>query len=251
MGAYMPSGVPVLRDYRNPGDGAVPVRCTGCPIRDRAVCSLCSADELAKLDAIKSYRTYTHGAEIIGLGEDIEFVASIVTGVVKLTKTLADGRTQMVGLLFPGDFLGRAQTGPAEFDAVAANDVTLCCFSRTPFRRLMHETPNLEDRLLEMTMDELDSAREWMLLLGRKTAREKVASFVQMLWHRTGASQSDEGGEIALPLTRAEIAEYLGLTIETVSRQMTKLRGDAIIDFTSARNVRVLDMEALEEAAGS
>ena len=230
--------------------GSVPVRCEACPIRDRAVCALCEPDELRQLDSIKFYREIDAGAEVIGAGEDAGFVASIVTGVAKLTKTLADGRTQMVGLLFPGDFMGRARRGAAEFDAVAATDLRLCCFSRAPFQRLMAETPHLESRLLEMTLDELDSAREWMLLLGRKTAREKVASFIRLLANRAHGDRGPAQREITIPLTRAEMAEYLGLTIETVSRQMTKLRSDSVIDFANARSVAILDRDALEEAAG-
>ena len=227
------------------------VRCGDCPIRERAVCAYCSGEDLSTLDSIKAYRDYGPGREIMAAGEASPIVGSIVKGVVKLTKTLPDGRTQMVGLLFPGDFVGHAMRPQAEYDAVAANDVTLCLFQRKPFEQLLRDKPALEKRLLEMTLNELDAARDWLLLLGRKTAREKLASFVLMLARREAAGRPEPAlTHVSLPLTRAEIAEYLGMTIETVSRQFTKLRADGVFAFDSSRALRVPDLERLIEEAG-
>ena len=228
------------------------VRCGACPIRERAVCAYANADDLAVLDSIKSYRDYPAGREILAAGEEWGLVGSIVRGVVKLTKTLADGRTQMVGLLFPGDFVGHAMRSRADYDAIAATPLTLCLFQRRPFESLIRDNPRLEHRMLEMTLNDLDAAREWLLLLGRKTAREKLASFLLMLGRRAVQDgESVESVQIDLPLTRAEIAEYLGLTIETVSRQMTKLRGDGVIAFESTRTLRLPDLDRLTEEAGA
>ncbi len=229
---------------------AIATRCSACPIRERAVCAYCSDQELTVLDGIKSYRTFTAGREILAAGETTPFVASIVTGVVKLTKTLPDGRVQIVGLLFPSDFIGKVRDDVASYDAIAATDVTLCVFQRRPFGLLLKNTPALENRLLEMTMDELDAAREWLLVLGRKTARERLASFLLMFARRS--KPVDDGGKTdayTLPLTRTEIAEYLGLTLETVSRQMTKMRGDGIIQFQTTRRFHVPDMDRLQDVA--
>jgi CRP/FNR family transcriptional regulator, anaerobic regulatory protein len=224
------------------------VRCCSCPIRERAVCSQCSAEEITRLDAIKTYRDYDAGRTILNAGEQAPVVGSIVRGVVKLVKMLPDGRSQMVGLLFAGDFVGDPSRRAVEFEAIAATPVTLCLFQREPFARLLRETPNLEQRLLDMTLGELDAAREMLLTLGRKSAREKVASFLLSLAGR--APMKDGGADVALPLTRAEIAEYLGLTIETVSRQMTKLRMEGVIAFEDPRAIRVPSLELLGHAAG-
>ncbi|MEL6979750.1 MAG: helix-turn-helix domain-containing protein [Pseudomonadota bacterium] len=230
-------------------DPAAPkLRCASCPIRERAVCSTCDADELKTLDRVKNYRTYPAGVEIIGAGETAAFVGSVVTGVVKLTKTMVDGRRQMVGLLFPSDFLGRYGGGRADCDAVAATDVTLCQFERAPFEALLASTPSLEQRLLQMTMDELDAAREWLLLLGRKTAREKVASFLEILARRTATNP--ESPQIHVPLSREDMADYLGLTIETVSRQMSALKKEGVINVRGARDVEIRDRVRLIEESG-
>lgn len=227
------------------------VRCGACPIRERAICAYSSPDDLQILDSIKSYRDYPSGRELLAAGEEWGLVGSIVRGVVKLTKTLADGRTQMVGLLFPGDFVGHAMRARADYDAVSATPLTLCLFQRKPFEAMLRDNPRLERRMLEMTLNDLDAAREWLLLLGRKTAREKLASFLLMLARRVVPDgQTAEDVQIDLPLTRAEIAEYLGLTIETVSRQMTKLRGDGVIAFESTRTLRLPDIDRLADEAG-
>lgn len=230
--------------------GPVPRECGACPIRQRAICSMCDSNELSTLDQIKSYRTYAAGEEIIGAGQLWDYVGSIVSGVVKLIYTLPDGRRQMVGLLFPSDFIGRSQSRTAKCDAVAAVETTLCRFRRGPFDRLMRETPNIEQRMLEMTQDELDAAREQMLLLGRKTAKERVASFLLTLFERYRARDVEDGGFIAsIPLSREDMAAYLGLTIETVSRRITELKKEGLIQLLDARTVRVSDLEALREIA--
>ena len=104
---------------------------------------------------------------------------------------------------------------------------------------------------LEMTLDELDAAREWMLLLGRKTAREKIASLLAILARRSGAMRPGGQAEIDLPLSREAMADYLGLTLETVSRQMTALKRDGIIVLDGARRVSIPDCAALIAESGS
>ena len=127
---------------------------------------------------MKFYRSFEAGQPIVWEGDRMDFVASVVQGVAGLSQTMEDGRTQMVGLLLPSDFLGRPGRDTAAYNATAATGLVLCCFRRGPFDQLMQRIPHLAHRLLEMTLDELDAAREWMLLLGRKTAREKIASFI-------------------------------------------------------------------------
>ncbi len=230
---------------------AAPERCSGCPIRERAVCSYCEPSELHLLDRIKSYKTVPAGGELLAAGEDVFHVGSIVSGVVKLTKTLVDGRRQMVGLLFPSDFVGRVAAGRSDCDAVAATDVTMCMFERRPFDQLLKSTPNLEHRLLEMTMDELDATREWLVLLGRKSAKEKVASFLCLLARRLSGNADQDGAvAVRIPITREDMADYLGLTIETVSRQMSLLKREELIVLDDARDIRILDLPALVEISG-
>ena len=227
--------------------------CGDCPIRHRAVCSRCEPDELTELEAIKYYRTYDPGQHVIWAGDRMDFVASVVSGVATLTQTMEDGRTQMVGLLLPSDFVGRPGREMAAYDVKAITPVTMCCFRRKPFEEMMERTPHIGARLLQMTLDELDAAREWMLLLGRKSAREKIASLLVILARRSNTlNLKPLSGSVVfdLPLTREAMADYLGLTLETVSRQISALKSDGIIQLEGNRHITVPDFDLLVEETG-
>lgn len=226
--------------------------CTDCPIRHNAVCSKCEPDEIERLEQIKYYRSFAAGQTVFFAGDPLEFVGSIVSGVASLTRTLPDGRVQMVGLLLPADFMGRPNRETIDTDIVAETDLMLCCFRRKPFEKLIEQTPHVGQRLLEMTLDELDAAREWMLVLGRKTAREKIASLLYMIATRMVKLKPGASEKISfiLPITRETMANYLGLTIETVSRQMTALKKDGIIAFDDRRDIKVPDLAALQAESG-
>ncbi len=226
--------------------------CADCPIKYNAVCSRCDPDEMETLEEIKFYRSYSAGQTIFFGGDPLEFVGSVVSGVSSLTRTLPDGRIQMVGLLLPGDFLGRPNRETVECDVVAETDVMLCCFRRKPFEAIIESTPHVGQRLLDMTLDELDAAREWMLVLGRKTAREKIASLLYLIAVRMASLKPGETAEtvFTLPITRETMANYLGLTIETVSRQMSALKKDGLIVFDDRRDIRVPDLDDLKIETG-
>jgi CRP/FNR family transcriptional regulator, anaerobic regulatory protein len=230
-----------------------PQDCGDCPIRHRAVCARCEGDELARLDSMKYYRSFQAGQTVVWSGDRMDFVASVVSGIATLTQTMEDGRRQMVGLLLPADFVGRPGRPTATYDVTAASDLVMCCFRRKPFEDMMSTTPHVAQRLLEMTLDELDAAREWMLLLGRKTAREKIASLLAIIARRdAGLKLRMAKGAIAfdLPLTREEMADYLGLTLETVSRQMSALKRDGVIELEEKRRIVVPDFDALLDQTG-
>ncbi|OIQ77117.1 nitrogen fixation regulation protein FixK [mine drainage metagenome] len=205
------------------------------------------------LEQIKYYRSFEAGQTVIWSGDRMDFVASVVTGIATLTQTMEDGRRQMVGLLLPSDFVGRPGREVAPYDVTATTDLVMCCFRKKPFEEMMSHTPHVAQRLLEMTLDELDAAREWMLLLGRKTAREKIASLVAIIARRD-VSLQQKGGKgpvvVDLPLTREAMADYLGLTLETVSRQISALKRDGVISLEGKRHVTIPSLDRLLEEAG-
>jgi CRP/FNR family transcriptional regulator, anaerobic regulatory protein len=228
-------------------------KCGDCPIRFRAVCSACDASELTHLDAIKYYRSFQAGQTVAWAGDRMDFVGSIVTGVALLSQTLQDGRHQMVGLLLPSDFLGRPDRTTTAYDVTAKTDLVMCCFRRQPFAKLMATTPHIAQRLLEKTLDDLDVARDWMLLLGRKTARERIATFLAMLAQRQDSLKAvpAKGPQtLDLPLTREEMADCLGLTLETVSRQISALKRAGIIQLADHHALTVLDPARLAALTG-
>jgi CRP/FNR family transcriptional regulator len=232
--------------------GLATLNCADCPIRHRAVCARCEGDELDRLEEIKFYRTFAPGQTIVWAGEPLEFVGSVIAGVATLSQTMEDGRRQMVGLLLPSDFIGRPNRKRIAYDVTAVSSVTLCCFESKSFAKLLDDTPHVSQRLLEMTMDELDAAREWMLLLGRKTAREKIASLLSIIALRDTIGGPPTDGKLVfeLPLTREAMADYLGLTLETVSRQMTALRKDGVIVLDGKRKITIPDFDLLMTEAG-
>ena len=231
----------------------IQTKCGDCPIRHRAVCAHCEKDELDELDRVKNYRSYQPGDVIGWAGDDLEMVGSVVDGVAMLSSTLPDGRRQMVGLLLPSDFLGRPGRSQMSYDVVAATEITFCMFKKAEFERMVARSPRIERRLLEMTLDELDAAREWMLLLGRKTAREKIASLFVIMARRDAALHQQmprDGLRFPLYITREAMADYLGLTIETVSRQISALRKSGLVQLGDNRIVHVPDFAELITQSG-
>ncbi|KNG95243.1 transcriptional regulator FnrL [Pseudaestuariivita atlantica] len=223
--------------------------CGKCPIRHRAICARCDDEEMELLEKTKSYVTFEAGQTIVWRGDTLKYFSSVVLGIASLSRTLEDGRTQMVGLLLPSDFIGRPGRETVDFDVTAVTDVTLCRFERKPFERLVEDLPHLSHRVMEMALDELSAAREWMVLLGRKTAREKIATFIEMIVRRDTVPTHDAPRHV-LPLTREEIANFLGLTIETVSRQLSLMKKDGIITFSDRRSFVINDLAALQDATG-
>ncbi|HZT47626.1 MAG TPA: helix-turn-helix domain-containing protein [Hyphomicrobiaceae bacterium] len=225
--------------------------CSDCAIRTRALCSTLSVEQLARLRRLSYRKRYPPGRLITGVDPAETWCAQVLSGVVKLTKALPDGRQQIVGLLFPSDFLGRPFGSASPYAAEAATEVELCCHNRHQFEELMHEQPGLKQLFLERTLDEVDAAREWMLLLGRKSAGEKVAALILHIARRLAGSGCAAGPgpgpmRFDLPLSRTEMADYLGLRIETVSRQLKHLRTTGVIGPGVGRTITLENVAALE-----
>ena len=224
-------------------------KCDACPIRHRAICARCDDDELSRLEGLKSYATLEAGQPILWRGDELAHFASVVVGIASLSRTMEDGRTQVVGLLLPSDFIWRPGRAFVDFDVTAVTDVTLCQFQRRPFEALVEEVPHISHRMMEMALDELNAAREWMVLLGRKTAREKLANFLTMIVRRSTVPNVHTN-QYALPLTREEIANFLGLTPETISRQLSAMKRDGIVEFQDRRHFIVKDLNGLHIESG-
>ncbi|KGF70347.1 transcriptional regulator [Hoeflea sp. BAL378] len=227
----------------------IPALCRACEARHRGVCGALSAAQLVSLNKQSTRKHVESGSELIGESQVANSYANIISGVVKMTKMMADGRQQIVGLQFAPDFLGRPFRADSGITADAATDVNICSFPKTVIDRMIKDTPELEHKLLEQTLKELDEARDWMLTLGRKTASEKVASFLYLIATHINPESDADVANFELPLTRSDIADFLGLTIETVSRQMTKLRKDGVILIRNNRHLEVPDLAKLAERA--
>jgi CRP/FNR family transcriptional regulator len=215
------------------------------------MCGALTGDDLLSLSAHTRLVTHHAGEELAGEKMPVEAYATVISGVVKLTKTLEDGRQQIVGLQFAPDFLGRLHANENGVSAEAASDVHLCRVPKAAMERLVKSTPALAERLMEQTMRELDEARDWMVTLGRKTAAEKVASFLFLIATHLDPEATGENRRFDLPLSRADIADFLGLTIETVSRQMSKLKADGVISIVANRHIEVAKLSKLKACCGT
>lgn len=228
----------------------IPVVCRSCEARHGGLCGVLLPQQLAELSRHSSRRKIELGQEMLGQGEQVEYYANILRGVVKLSRVMSDGRQQIVGLQFAPDFLGRPFIFESSMTAEAATEVEICSFPRRVIDRMVGEIPSMERKLHNQALKELDEARDWMLTLGRKSAQEKVASFLYLIATHIDPENEDKSC-FDLPLSRADIADFLGLTIETVSRQMTKLRKEGLIKIENNRHITVSDMLSLNMAAGN
>jgi CRP/FNR family transcriptional regulator len=225
-----------------------PEPCLHCGARSQSVCSALPDDDLGPLAALAVVTEVDPGRSFIAEGEAADNFFNITAGMAKLYKLLPDGRRQITGFAGPGHFLGLAVSSTYAFSAEAIDNVRFCRFSRPKLRKLLVDFPRLEQRLLEVAATELVAAQEQMLLLGRKTARERLATFL-LMQSTQGPACAGRRERIRLPMTRGDIADYLGLTIETVSRTMSRLRAEGMIDIPSTSDVVVLNCIALESLA--
>lgn len=218
--------------------------CAACTVRNLTVCGSLEAEELHHLAAIVSNQELHSGQVLFNESEPADHVFNVTAGTIKVYKLLADGRCQITGFLFPGDFLGLANEENYAYTAEAVNTVMLCRFPRRKLESLLVQFPHMEKRLLGMATHELAAAQEQMLLLGRKTAKERIASFLLML-SRNAARRGQKDNPISLPMTRADIGDYLGLTTETVSRTFTQLKKTGAIALHANSQVEIADPDEL------
>lgn len=224
--------------------------CFSCSVRHMTICSPLEGEELLKLAGAVSTLHLDAHRSVFDEGEPATHLFNVTQGSVKLYKLMPDGRRQVVGFLFDGDFLGLAgASGEAyAYSAEAITAVEICRMPRRKLEQLLESHPKVERRLLGIAAAELAAAQEQMLLLGRKTAKERLASFLiqlsQRSEHRGGAANP-----VALPMSRADIADYLGLTTETVSRTITQLKQSRVISLMPGGFVRLNDAAALRQIA--
>jgi CRP/FNR family transcriptional regulator len=226
-------------------------------VRTASLCGALDDDAATALSRVMHRMRVPAGRAIYGATEHSDIFAILISGVVKLVITKQDGRQQIVGLQFPSDFVGRPFLQTSNLSAEAATTLELCCCSGRAFENVMRDHPVLERALLKRIASDLDVARNWAFLLGRTTAQEKVASLLYLIAERMARSvvRGDTKRPctlgLSLPLSRMEMAECLGLRLETVCRQITQLKSRGVISTMGRRAFDVLDMEKLRDCAAN
>jgi CRP/FNR family transcriptional regulator, nitrogen fixation regulation protein len=199
---------------------------------------------LSQADVLLSEFKYNRGAEIFGEAEPAEYVYQVVEGAVRSYKLLSDGRRQINAFHLVGDIFGLENTGTHRFTAEAIVDTIMRLVKRVSLAHVAEQDVTVAHDLLNMTASHLKHAEDHMLLLGRKTSLERVAAFLLEMDSRLTAA-----GVIALPMCRRDIADYLGLTLETVSRALSVLQGKGVLGFLgqTQRQIVLLDRPKLAQ----
>ena len=223
--------------------------CADCAARPLGVCAALNPDDLRELDHLGHHVCFMPRQTVFAQEELTTSFYNLREGVMRLYKLLPDGRRQIVGFAVPGDFLGMATSARHGFPADALGRVAVCRFSKASFARFVEDKPNLLRRINELVVRELSLAQDHMVLLGRRSAEEKVASFL-LGWRDRLARLGDVTNMVPLPMGRQDIADFLGLTIETVSRTFTKLERDGLIDIVPV-GVVLLDLERVQSLAAA
>ncbi|MCH4151069.1 MAG: cyclic nucleotide-binding domain-containing protein [Sphingobium sp.] len=223
--------------------------CRDCSVSTESLCCALDADALSDFRNQGGTICLAAGEPLFHQGDLADCVFSVTSGVVKLNAILPDGRRQVVTFLFPGDFVGLEMNDRHEFSAEAVSDTRLCRFLKGRFERFADRYPALAAARYRRAASELASAHQKIVMLGRKTAAERLASFLTDVHRRIGTAEVSGAKLVPLPMSRGDIADYLGLTKETVSREFTRLRTSRIIRPRSVTLVEILDPQRMRELA--
>ena len=202
-------------------------------------------EDVASLDGIGLARQLNRGQELFAEGDRAGSYFKVVSGAVRLLRLMPDGRRHVVDFFVAGDLFAFTPLPAYPYSAEAVIDSAVIAYPRRGVEDLISRRPGVGRRLLELVSRELTAAQEQLLVLGRKTAQERVASFLLQLLQRAGRADAPRP-QVELFMTRTDIADYLGLTIETVSRSLTQLKRQGIIDLPTPNHVVIFKREALE-----
>ena len=210
-------------------------------------CDALAAGDLSRLSGLAEYQTFSRGAVVVDEQAPAAAIYNITRGALRRVTAFADGRRAVVGFLFRGDTLGLESDDRHRFGAEALCEVTVCRFERRRLEAMFAETVCYQDAVRQRISADLRAAQDHMVLLGRRRAIERVALFLITLGERQRA-RGRPPSPIRLPMGREDIADYLGLTIETISRTVTRLRAERLISCGNGQ-VTIVDRPGLAALA--
>ncbi|AOW23361.1 hypothetical protein AVM11_17030 [Sphingomonas melonis TY] len=225
----------------------LPLRCAACAARDMALCDGLDETALAALHQIGRRRRLRAGQAFGWFGDRASSCANLISGVLKVSRVEADGGIQIVGLLYPGDFVGTLFADRSADTIAALSEADLCVYPRRALEEMLVRHPAAGRLLLRRTLATLGEVRRWMPMLARARADARVAALLLDMARRCAADGEDM---FRLPLSRGAMAEALGLVVETVSRHMTEFQQDGLIALSGLRGVRLIDRTRLAIIAG-
>ena len=232
-------------------DAAQRKLCESCRVKGLSICGGFAVDHAEELAGITQKVSCSAGSTLFREGDPADYFYTVTEGVVEFSKYLLSGRRQILGFLLQGDFLGLAVQDQYSYTAEATTNCTLCQFNKKRFERLMSLYPTLEHTLFNAVSNELMEVENRMVALGHQLAEKRLAAFLTWYWERMRIMSPIRDSAVTLPMTRRDIADYLCLSIEAVSRAFTKLRNQGIISLSDPQTVCILDIETLRELAES
>lgn len=214
--------------------------CAICDIRSKSICAEMTDDEIRVISRTMAHHAVSEGQTLIKQGEVSDHLYVVISGSFRLVTLLADGRRQITGFVFPGDFLGASATGESPVTAEALEPGLVCRFSQDFLAEMSGRHPGIKDRLISRAETELTRARNHIVVLGKQSAEEKVLTFLQMM-KQARRGRDRETDRIFLPMPRQDIADYLGLRLETLSRTLAALKKSGMLAGVSGRFVDISD----------
>lgn len=218
---------------------AMGLSCSDCPVANQAACSALSSDERGELVRLGRHRVLNAGETLFAAGDDALTCATLISGSLKIASFDSDGEERIVSLVHPAGFVGELFAPMAQHHIVALTKSELCVFARTDYQAAISRFPALAGALLKRTADDLAETRALIDLMGRRSAKARVAGLILALARAASHSPCHAAQFFELPITRAEIAGLLGLTIETVSRQISQLEKARLISRVGRRGLVV------------
>ena len=220
---------------------ANPLACASCPVRDRAACAALDEEQRRELARLGVHRELMRGEILFHAGDKTDSCATLISGALKISQVDSGGDEHILALVHPAGFVGELFARVAHHDVVALTNSLLCLFPRRHYEEVISRFPALGRALLRRSSEDLFESRALMALMTGRTAGQCVAGFLLTMANAASESPCHPAARFDLPLTRGEIASLLGLTIETVSRQLTKLEKEGIIKRSGARGIELLD----------
>lgn len=224
--------------------------CETCPVRDSAACSVLSEDERDAMAAAGRTRTLKRGEMLFAAGDEDAACATLVSGALKVSAYDQDGNEQILSLVHPAGFIGELFAPFAHHDVVALTESRLCTFARGDIERAIDDYPALARALLRRSQEDLLATRSLLELTAHASAEARLAALLHDFAAAASESSCHLASEFELPLTRGEIANMLGLTIETVSRKLGELEDMGTIARKGKRGIEILDSALLQDISG-
>lgn len=231
-----------LPDFLKKGE-----RCRNCDRREGSLCAVLTCEELDRMDDIMTWVKKDPGQTIFTEGDDLKNYYTISEGAVRVVKLLPDGRRAILDFLFKGDFLGLNSEGHYAYSAEAITPVKLCSFPRSRLQALFDEIPKMESRLLGIYTEKLVAGQKQLTDLARKSPRERVAAFLLNFAEKEGLKTAED--KFTLPMSREDISDYLGLTIETISRTLSAFSREDLIKIDQRKIITILARDKISELA--